>query len=96
MTAKLTITRYHFVNPKITPLEQLKIQDYLNFLSNKNKEQQFHTCYTPRAELTRQEKGEIIRESHGSITAQHFGENKTIERARTLGEWKNMEQEIIH
>ena len=31
----------------------------------------------------------------GSITAQHFGEKKTIERARTLGEWKNMDQEII-
>ena len=36
MAAKLTITRYHFVDPTITPLEKLKIQDYLNFLSNKN------------------------------------------------------------
>ena len=96
MTAKFTITRYNFVDPTITPLEKLKIQDYLNFLSNKNKEQQFHMCYTPRAQLTRLEKEEIIRESHGSIMAQHFGEKKTIERARTQGEWKNMEQEIIH
>ena len=28
--------------------------------------------------------------------AQHYGENKTIERAKTLGEWRNMEDEIIH
>ena len=27
--------------------------------------------------------------------AQHYGENKTIERARTLGEWRDMENEII-
>ncbi|XP_033212210.1 uncharacterized protein LOC117169812 [Belonocnema kinseyi] len=96
MACKLSISRYHFIDPMITSLEKVKIRDYLNFLSHKYEDQQFHTCYIPRAELTQEEKGEIIRESHGSITAQHFGENKTIERARTLGEWKNMEQEIIH
>ena len=59
MTAKLTITRYHFVDPTIMPLEKMKIQDYLNFLSNKNKEQQFHATYTPRAEHDREEKGRL-------------------------------------
>ena len=29
------------------------------------------------------------------IMVQHYGENKTIERARTIGEWRNMEEDSI-
>ena len=96
MERKLTITRLHFGDPTLTPLEKIKVKNFINFLCFKYPEQSFHTCYTPRTELTNAEKEEIIKESHGSIMAQHYGETKTIERARTSGEWRNMEEEIIH
>ena len=46
--------------------------------------------------MTNDEKEQVIREAHGSIMAHHYGENKTIERARTIGEWRNMAEEIIY
>ena len=30
-----------------------------------------------------------------SENEQHYGENKSVEKARELGEWKGMEQEIV-
>ena len=84
---KLTIIRYHFVDPTLTPVEKLKLKYILNFLSNKNTGQRFYICLTPRTELTQEEKKEIIREAYGTLTSQHCGENKSVEKARELGEW---------
>ena len=39
----------------------------------------------PRIELAQEEKREIIREAHGSLTTQHYGENKSVEKSRELG-----------
>ena len=87
--------RCHFVDPTFTPSEKLKLKYMLNFLSNKKTGQRFHICLTPRTELTQEEKREIIREAHGSLTSQHYGENKGVKKARELREWKGMEQEIV-
>ena len=51
--------------------------------------------YSPQTELTRKEREEILKEAHGSIMNQHFGENRTIYKARQLGEWKNMQDNVI-
>ena len=96
MGRKLTITRLHFGDPTLTPLEKIRFKNFINFLCFKYPDQSFHTCYTPRTELRNAEKEGIIKESHGSIMAQRYGENKIIERARTLEEWRNMEDEIIY
>ena len=37
----------------------------------------------------------LTREAHGSLTSQHYEENKSVEKAGQLGEWKGMEQEIV-
>ena len=67
----------------------------INFVLNEKTGQRFHICLTPRTELTQEEKREIIREAHGSLTSQHYGENKSVEKVRELGEWKGIEQEIV-
>ena len=36
---KLTIIQYHFVDPTFTPVEELKLKDMLNFMSNKKTRQ---------------------------------------------------------
>lgn len=41
-------------------------------------------------------KARILREAHSSIANRHFGENKSIEKARQLCEWKNMETDVIN
>ena len=93
---KLTIVRLQFPDPTITPLEKFKIQEIIGFLFHLYPALSFHTCYTAMRESTNDEKEQVIRKAHGSIMAQHYGENKTIERARTIGEWRNMEEEIIY
>lgn len=90
----LTIVRLHFIDPTITPLEKIKLDEFLNYLSN-NTVNKIHVCYSPQSELTQSEKGEILKEAHGSISGQHFGEAKSIDKARQLGEWRNMENDII-
>ena len=46
--------------------------------------------------MTNDEEKQVIREAHGSIMAQHYGKNKTIERAKTISELRNMEEVIIY
>ena len=87
--------RFHFNGPTTTPFEKIQIEEMLNFLSLKYPDNDFRYCDAPQSELRNQEKTEIIKESHGSVMVQHYGENKTVERARTLGEWRGMENEII-
>ena len=52
MGRKLTITRLHFGNPTLTPLEKIKVKNLINFHCFKYPDQSFHTCYMPRTELT--------------------------------------------
>ena len=44
--------------------------------------------------MTQQEKHDILKESHRSVMTQHYGENKTIELARNLGEWRGLETDV--
>ena len=93
---KLTIIWNRFIDPTFTPVEKLKLKDMLNILWNKKTGQSFHICLTPLTALTQDEKREIIQKSHGSLTFLHYGENKSVEKARELGEWKGMEQGIVY
>lgn len=65
------------------------------FFENLFKGITFMICLTPKGQLGEGEKGEIIRESHGTTESHYFGENKTIWRAREKGIWTNMERDII-
>lgn len=85
----------HFNDPTITSTETIKLKTLISFIGYKYPQLKIHTCYRATTELTMHEKQQIIRESHGSIMAQHFGENKSIARARELGTWPNMENDII-
>ena len=91
---KLTILRLNFNDPTIKPIERIKIKTILNFISYKFPQLAIRTSYQPQTQSTREEKDNIIREFHGSIMAQYFGENMSISRARGLGIWTNMEQEF--
>ena len=94
-TRGLRIVRIHFLDPTITPIEKIKLENLLNFLSNKEGNLNFHVCYSPQSELTAIEKDDIIKEAHGSIVNENFGENKTIDEARQFGEWKDIENDAI-
>ena len=56
MERKLTITRLHFGDPTLTPLEKIKVKNFINFICFEYPDQSFHTCYTTRTELTNAEK----------------------------------------
>ena len=92
----MIILRLHFDDPTISSTERIKLKIIFSFLSFKYQNLKIHTCFNATTELTREERDQIIIESHGSIMAQHFGENKSISRARELGSWPNMETEIIN
>lgn len=94
-TRKLSRVRLHLSDPSITPVEKIKFKKIIAFFENLFKDINFMVCLTPKGQLSEGEKGEIIRESHGTMGAQHFGENKTIWRAREKGIWTNMERDII-
>ena len=92
---KLTRVRLHAIDPLITPIEKIKLKILIHFLGNERPEQQYLFCENAIGEITNEEKEEIIRECHGITAAQHFGENKSIQRARELATWSNMEQDVI-
>ena len=79
----------------ITSTERVKLKVLISFISFKYPQLKIHTCYNAATELTQEERNQIIRESHGSMMTQHFGENKSIQRARELGIWTNLENDII-
>ncbi|XP_043474040.1 uncharacterized protein LOC122506110 [Leptopilina heterotoma] len=95
LSKRLSILRMHFNDPTITSTEKIKLKILISFISYKYPELKILTCYNPNTELSAVERRQIIEESHGSVMALHFGENKSIQRARELGIWKNMEVEII-
>ena len=84
----------HINDPTITSTERVKLKILIAFFSFKYPQLKIHTCYNATTELTQEERNQIIRESHGSMMAQHFEENKSIQRARELGIWTNMENDI--
>lgn len=91
----MTILRLHFDDPTITTTERIKLKILISFIGYKYPSLKIHTCFNATTELTLDEQQQIIKECHGSIMAQHFGENKSIARARELGKWVNMELDII-
>ena len=78
---RLTTVRLHFSDPTVTNLEKIKINELITFLEDENKQLKFYVSTTPNEESTKEEKEEIIKESHGTVASQLFGENKAIERA---------------
>lgn len=91
---KYTRVRLHLSDPCITAIEKLNLKKLILFFEAKYDQISFMICLTPSSTLTDLEIGEIIRESHGLTATQHFGEFKTIQRARERGLWSNMEKEI--
>ena len=63
-------------------MERVRLKILIGFISYKYPQLKIHTCYNATTELTQEEREQIIKESHGSMIAQHFGENKSIQRAR--------------
>ena len=94
ISRKLTTLRMHFNDATFTSTERVNLKILIAFISFKYPQLKIHTCHNARTELTQEQRNQIIRESHGSVMAQHFGENKSIQRARELGIWTNMENDI--
>ena len=67
-----------------------KDQEMVEFLSNYYPHLNFHSCFTPTRELIKEEKQAIIKEAHST----HLGEKKTLEKAKTIGLWLRMDNEI--
>ena len=87
---KLTIIRLIFGDPLFTPLQKEVLQEMIEFLSNYCPHLSFHLCFTPTRELTKEEKQSIIKETHYT----HLGEKNTLEKAKTIGLWLGMDNEI--
>lgn len=84
-----------FTDLTITNTERFKLKTFAAFMGHKYPQLIVYTCYYSTTELSEEENRQIIHESHGSIMAQHFGEKKSIARARELSIWANMENDII-
>ena len=87
---KLSIVRLSFGDPLFTLLEREVIQEIMEFLSNYYQDKNFHICFSTTRELTKEERKQIIKESHRD----HTGEQNTIEKAKRIGVWNNMDQDI--
>ena len=87
---KLSIVRLSFGDPLFTFLEREVIQEIMEFLSNYYPDKNFHICFSTTRELTKEERKQIIKEAHRD----HTGEQNTIEKAKRIGIWTNMDQDI--
>ena len=87
---KLTFIRLMFGDPLFTPLQKKILQEMVEFLSNYYPHLNFHLCFTPTKELTKEEKQAIIKEAHST----HLGEKNTLEKAKIIGLWLGMDNEI--
>lgn len=92
---KLTLVRIHLDDPLITPVEREELFDMIKYVSTLHPTLKFNICFSNTTELTKEDKLKIIKEVHGSPIGQHFGENKSIEKAKRLGIWRGMEEDII-
>lgn len=95
----LKVLRFHICDPLFSSLEQQEIKNIINFLRQRINEPQealnTQVCFSMTRDLTTAEKEAIIQEAHGNLSTGHFGENKTIMKAREKGIWKGMEEDII-
>ena len=87
---KLTLIRLIFGDPLFTRIEKEIIQEMMEFLSNLHPQLSFHLCFNNTRELNNEEKSKIIKESH----ANHLGEKNTIDKAKRIGQWLEMDEEI--
>lgn len=92
---KLTFVRMHIDDPLITPIEREELFDMMNYISTLHPNLKLNACFSDTTELSKEERLRVIKEAHGSPIGQHFGENKSIEKAKRLGIWKGMEEDII-
>lgn len=78
-----------------TKLEKLHIRDILLYISAHEPTRKIVYCVNPRTtEFTIDEKDRIIHDCHNSTSGQHLGENKTIDKIRTIARWKNVEKDV--
>ena len=77
-------------DPLFTPIEKEIIQEMMEFLSNLYPHLSFHLCFNNIRELNNEEKLKIIKESH----ANHLREKNTIDKAKRIGQWLGMDEEI--
>ena len=87
---KVTIKRLIFGDPLFTPLQKEVLQEMIEFLSNYYPHLNFYLCITPTRELTKEDKQAIIKETHST----HLGKKNTLEKARTIGFWLGMDNEM--
>ena len=62
----------------------------MEFLSNYYPLINFHLCFTPKREFTKDEKQAIVKEAHST----HLGEKSTLEKAKTIGLWLGIDSEF--
>ena len=86
----LTIVKFSFGDPLFTPVQKETLKEMVEFLSKYFYDRKFFLCFTPTRELTKEEKETIIKEAHST----HLGEMNTLERAKRIGLWTGMDQEI--
>ena len=87
---KLTIIRLISGDPLFTPLQKEVLQEIMGFLSNYYPHLNFHLCFTPTRELTKEKKQAVIKEAHST----HLGEKNPMEKIKTIGLWLGIENEI--
>ena len=87
---KLTIIRLIFGVSLFTLLQKEVLQEMMKFLQNYYPHLNVHLFFTPTRELTKKEKQAIIKEAHST----HLGEENTLEKAKTIGLWLGMDNEI--
>ena len=85
-----TIVRLIFEDPLFTPIRKETLQKIIEFLSNYYPPLNFHQCFTATRVLTKEEDEKILKEAH--LT--HLGEMNTLERAKKIGLWLRMDQEV--
>ena len=83
MICPITMRRHnYFGDTMFTRIERDEIIEMINYLSNYYADSSFHLCFNKTRELTKQEKGKVMREAHGD----HLGEKITISKARAKAE----------
>ena len=79
----ISIIRFILGDPIYTSTEK-------EFLSNYYSNLNFHLCFCPTRQLTKEERKQVIKEAHAS----NLCERNTIEKARKIGIWLCMDEDI--
>ena len=88
---QLTFVIFIFGDPLFTSIQKEFVLEAIEFLSNYYPEVGFNLCFTNTRELTNKEKTTILKEAHST----HMGKKNTLDRAKKLGHWVGMDDDII-